>query len=85
MFTIPHVLREVQPKIHVSFSFYTRYMKLFRNFIFTGRGLAAKMKVGTRVVRGKDWKWGDQVDMFILLEKRKLHSVNPLHNEACFA
>lgn len=27
----------------------------------TGPRLAAAMKLGTRVVRGKDWKWGDQV------------------------
>lgn len=26
-----------------------------------GPRLAALMKIGTRVVRGKDWKWGDQV------------------------
>ena len=27
----------------------------------SGPELAALMKVGTRVVRGVDWKWGDQV------------------------
>lgn len=26
-----------------------------------GPELAAMMKIGTRVVRGQDWKWGDQV------------------------
>lgn len=26
----------------------------------TGPELAKLMKVGTRVVRGTDWKWGDQ-------------------------
>lgn len=26
-----------------------------------GPELAAAMRLGTRVVRGKDWKWGDQV------------------------
>lgn len=27
----------------------------------SGPELASLMKIGTRVVRGKDWKWGDQV------------------------
>ena len=27
----------------------------------SGPELAALMKIGTRVVRGQDWKWGDQV------------------------
>ncbi|XP_068082847.1 E3 ubiquitin-protein ligase HERC2 [Anabrus simplex] len=27
---------------------------------FTGQELASMMKIGTRVVRGVDWKWGDQ-------------------------
>lgn len=27
----------------------------------TGIEMAALMKVGTKVVRGVDWKWGDQV------------------------
>ena len=27
----------------------------------SGAELAAMMKIGTRVVRGQDWKWGDQV------------------------
>lgn len=27
----------------------------------SGPELAILMKVGTRVVRGQDWKWGDQV------------------------
>nr|CAD7579642.1 unnamed protein product [Timema californicum] len=29
--------------------------------ILSGPELAAMMKIGTRVVRGVDWKWGDQV------------------------
>ena len=29
--------------------------------ILTGPELASMMKIGTRVVRGVDWKWGDQV------------------------
>lgn len=29
----------------------------------SGPELAALMKMGTRVVRGKDWKWGDQVKL----------------------
>ena len=27
----------------------------------SGPELAARLKIGTRVVRGIDWKWGDQV------------------------
>ena len=27
----------------------------------SGPEMAALMKIGTRVVRGEDWKWGDQV------------------------
>lgn len=30
----------------------------------SGPELAAMMKIGTRVVRGVDWKWGDQVQLF---------------------
>ena len=30
-------------------------------FALTGSEMAKMMKVGTRVVRGPDWKWGDQV------------------------
>lgn len=33
----------------------------------TGAELAAAMKIGTRVVKGADWKWGDQVSSQILL------------------
>jgi E3 ubiquitin-protein ligase HERC2 len=29
--------------------------------ILSGPELANMMKIGTRVVRGVDWKWGDQV------------------------
>lgn len=29
----------------------------------SGPELAAMMKIGTRVVRGVDWKWGDQVPL----------------------
>lgn len=32
-----------------------------RGASLTGPELASLMKIGTRVVRGKDWKWGDQV------------------------
>lgn len=31
----------------------------------SGAELAALMKMGTRVIRGKDWKWGDQVKKFV--------------------
>ena len=33
----------------------------------SGAELAAMMKIGTRVVRGQDWKWGDQVRDIIYL------------------
>lgn len=29
----------------------------------SGPELAAVMKIGTRVVKGVDWKWGDQVSL----------------------
>lgn len=31
----------------------------------SGPEIASLMKIGTRVVRGTDWKWGDQVRIFI--------------------
>jgi len=31
----------------------------------SGPELAARLKIGTRVVRGIDWKWGDQVELVI--------------------
>jgi hypothetical protein len=34
--------------------------------VLTGPELASMMKIGTRVVRGVDWKWGDQVSTFFL-------------------
>lgn len=33
-----------------------------RGASLSGPELASLMKIGTRVVRGKDWKWGDQVN-----------------------
>lgn len=32
----------------------------------SGPELAAMMKIGTRVMRGVDWKWGDQVSELFL-------------------
>lgn len=32
-----------------------------RGASLSGPELASLMKIGARVVRGKDWKWGDQV------------------------
>ena len=32
----------------------------------SGPDIAKLMKIGTRVVRGADWKWGDQVSEFTL-------------------
>jgi hypothetical protein len=34
--------------------------------ILAGPELASMMKIGTRVVRGVDWKWGDQVSTLLL-------------------
>lgn len=31
----------------------------------SGPDLAAMMKISTRVVRGVDWKWGDQVGQYV--------------------
>lgn len=36
----------------------------------SGPELAAMMKIGTRVMRGVDWKWGDQVPSPFLFEDR---------------
>ena len=33
----------------------------------SGPELAAMMKIGTRVMRGVDWKWGDQVPFIVIL------------------
>ena len=33
----------------------------------TGEELAKLLKIGTRVVRGTDWKWGNQVTLSIYL------------------
>ncbi len=30
----------------------------------SGRDVVARFHVGTRVIRGPDWKWGDQVSIF---------------------
>lgn len=38
----------------------------------SGPELAAMMKIGTRVMRGVDWKWGDQVPESILVVDRLL-------------
>lgn len=32
----------------------------------SGPELAAMMKIGTRVMRGVDWKWGDQVFRYFI-------------------
>ena len=40
--------------------------------ILTGPELASMMKIGTRVVRGVDWKWGDQVSSLFLCAFAKL-------------
>ena len=34
----------------------------------TGPDMAKRMRIGTRVVRGPDWKWGDQVQQHDLLD-----------------
>jgi len=40
--------------------------------ILTGPELASMMKIGTRVVRGVDWKWGDQVSTLFFRHIRKI-------------
>lgn len=42
--------------------------KLTQPVPISGPELAAMMKIGTRVVRGVDWKWGDQVHAVYLLD-----------------
>ena len=39
----------------------TRPKKQTQTVPISGPELAARMKIGVRVVRGVDWKWGDQV------------------------
>lgn len=34
--------------------------------LLSGPEALSRMKVGCRVIRGKDWKWGDQVYMYTL-------------------
>lgn len=36
----------------------------------SGPELAVMMKIGTRVMRGVDWKWGDQVCFFKIAESK---------------
>lgn len=48
--------------------FYVLYADMVENLkpktsSLSGSELAALMKLGTRVVRGADWKWGDQVSV----------------------
>lgn len=31
----------------------------------SGRDVVARFHVGTRVIRGPDWKWGDQVSLYL--------------------
>lgn len=38
-----------------------------RGASLSGPELASILKIGTRVVRGKDWKWGDQVIFYICI------------------
>ncbi len=37
----------------------------------SGRDVVARFHVGTRVIRGPDWKWGDQVILYLS------HSIYP--------
>ena len=45
----------------------------------SGPDLAALMKVGTRVMRGVDWKWGDQV-IFLDLWKKRMNLIVLVRN-----
>ena len=50
--------------------------------MLSGPDLARLMHVGTRVVRGADWKWGDQVIMkFGFLIKMVRQNVERLYVE----
>ncbi len=40
----------------------------------SGPELANMMKIGTRVMRGLDWKWGDQVRVKVLCMQRTMSS-----------
>lgn len=49
----------------------------------SGPELAAMMKIGTRVMRGVDWKWGDQVQncvplLFCNMSDESTDSINGL-------
>lgn len=44
-----------------------------RGASLSGPELASLMKIGTRVVRGKDWKWGDQVLKLQFLQNDRYH------------
>lgn len=44
-----------------------------RGASLSGPELASLMKIGTRVVRGKDWKWGDQVLKVQFLQNDRYH------------
>lgn len=42
----------------------------------TGPEVVKLMKIGTRVVRGPDWKWGDQVVMLLLITMSNVRTIN---------
>lgn len=63
-----------------SSEFYVLYADVVENLkpktsTLTGPELAALMKLGTRVVRGADWKWGDQVGLFSLSSCGKIYRI----------
>ena len=40
----------------------------------SGPELASRMKIGTRVMRGIDWKWGDQVGYIHMSHDTYIHT-----------
>ena len=43
----------------------------------SGPELASRMKIGTRVMRGIDWKWGDQVGYIHMSHDTCIHTHLP--------
>ena len=39
----------------------------------SGKDILAQLKIGTRVVKGPDWKWGDQVKYLLQIQAQLAH------------
>jgi len=59
------------PPMNIVIFFITDMLQRLRSSppLLSGPDLARLMHVGTRVVRGADWKWGDQVLQILQLAK----------------